>query len=177
MAGPPRVLYLAFDACDREVVRELAAAGDLPTFAHLFDTSAVAPVDPPHGVYISANWPSFTTALTPDHHQYCCWVEVDPATYAWEETSPRQARGVPFWHALADAGHRVAVFDVPHTLVSDQSSAVQITVKTVRQSAGTVGRGAVRACRVSRRRAWSGTRACPGVISTPPSIPAPSRPP
>ncbi len=127
MAGPPRVLYLAFDACDREVVRELAAAGDLPTFAHLFDTSAVAPVDPPHGVYISANWPSFTTALTPDHHQYCCWVEVDPATYAWEETSPRQARGVPFWHALADAGHRVAVFDVPHTLVSDQSSAVQIT--------------------------------------------------
>jgi predicted AlkP superfamily phosphohydrolase/phosphomutase len=125
---PPRsVLYLAFDACDREVVRDLAAAGDLPTFAHLFDTAAVASVEPPPGVYISANWPSFTTALSPDHHEYVCWVEVDPSTYEWVETSPPRARGVPFWHRVADAGHRVAVFDVPHTIVSPESSAVQVT--------------------------------------------------
>ena len=126
MPSPTKVLYLAFDACDREIVRELAAAGELPTFQSLLDTAAVAEVDPPPGVYISANWPTFSTALGPDRHDYSCWAEVDPDTYQWTETSPRSAKGTAFWHALADAGHRVAIFDVPHQVVRPDSTAVQI---------------------------------------------------
>lgn len=120
------MLYIAFDACDCEIVRELAAAGELPTFQHLLDHSAVTPVDPPPGVYISANWPSFTTALSPDHHDYLCWVEVDPETYAWEETQPTTAKGTPFWHRLSEDGHRVAIFDVPHAIFDPASDAVQV---------------------------------------------------
>jgi predicted AlkP superfamily phosphohydrolase/phosphomutase len=121
-----RVLYLAFDACDREVVRSLVARGELPTFAWLFDNSATADVEPSHGVYISTNWPSFSTGLDPDHHHYLCWVDVDPETYEWVETSPAMVEGRPFWHELAEAGHRVAVFDVPHALVDPASDAVQL---------------------------------------------------
>ena len=126
MPAAPKVLYLAFDACDREVIRSLVAAGELPTFGWLFDNSAVAEVDPSPGVYISANWPSFATARSPENHDYLCWVEVDPQTYEWRETAPMRAEGPPFWHALSRAGHDVAVFDIPHALVDSQSDAVQV---------------------------------------------------
>jgi predicted AlkP superfamily phosphohydrolase/phosphomutase len=124
--SPTKVLYLALDACDRDVVRELVDAGEMPTFEGLLHDSAVTAVEPPPGVYISGNWPSFTTSLWPDRHEYLCWVEIDPATYEWHETSPPQAKGHPFWHAVGDHGHRVAVFDVPHSVVAPESSVVQI---------------------------------------------------
>lgn len=126
MPAATKVLYLGFDACDREVVRSLVARGELPTFAWLFANSATADVEPSHGLYISTNWPSFSTGLGPDHHDYLCWVDVDPETYEWVETSPTMVRGRPFWHELAQAGHRVAVFDVPHALVDPASDAVQL---------------------------------------------------
>jgi predicted AlkP superfamily phosphohydrolase/phosphomutase len=122
----PKVLYVALDACDREIVKTLADAGELPTFRTLFDHAAIAEVEPPPGVYISANWPSFSSALTPDHHDYVCWVEVDPETYEWVETIPERAGGRPFWHALGEAGHDVAIFDVPHALADPNSPVTQV---------------------------------------------------
>ena len=126
MPSAAKVLYLGFDACDRDIVRALSAAGELPTFAQLLDRAALAEVEPPPGVYISANWPSFATGLSPENHQYLCWVEVDPATYEWRETSPPRAQGTPFWIELAARGHRTCVFDVPHTVVRPESDAVQV---------------------------------------------------
>jgi predicted AlkP superfamily phosphohydrolase/phosphomutase len=124
--SPTKVLYLAFDACDREVVRELSSAGELPTFAALLHRGAVVEVEPPPGVYISANWPSFSSGLAPDRHEYICWVDVDPETYEWHETSPPRAHGTPFWHEVAARGHRTCVFDVPHSMVRSDSAAVQV---------------------------------------------------
>ncbi len=126
MRAATQVLYLAFDACDRDVVRDLVDAGELPTFRWLFEHTAVAEVVPPPGVYITANWPSFSTALSPDRHDYLCWVDVDPATYEWHEHAPPRAPGRPFWHELSRAGHDVAVFDVPHAFVDPGSTAVQL---------------------------------------------------
>lgn len=107
-------MYLAFDACDRELVRELADAGEMPTFRHLFDTAAVVDVVPPPDVLVSANWPSFTTALQADRHDYLCWVRVEPGTYEWRHRPPSEIKGRPFWDTVSDAGRRVAVLDVPH---------------------------------------------------------------
>jgi predicted AlkP superfamily phosphohydrolase/phosphomutase len=121
-----KIVYLAFDACDPEIVRAMASAGELPTFRHLFDTAAVVPVDPPHGVFVSAHWPSFTTSLQPDRHDYLCWVEVTPGTYEWNETSPASVKGRQFWEALSDQGRRVAILDVPHSRLSSGVNGVHV---------------------------------------------------
>jgi predicted AlkP superfamily phosphohydrolase/phosphomutase len=118
VASAAGVLYLAFDACDREIVRTMAAAGELPTFRHLFDSAAIVPVEPPPGAFVSATWPSFTTSRQPDRHGYLCWVEITPGTYEWNETTPASVKGRQFWEQLSDHGRRVAVLDVPHSRLS-----------------------------------------------------------
>jgi predicted AlkP superfamily phosphohydrolase/phosphomutase len=113
---PPRVMVLGFDACDAEVVRDLAAAGTLPTFAGLLGGWARARIENPFGLFVGALWPAFTTACSPSRTGFYCWETVSPATYERRPTTPREiAGGRPFWHALGAAGHRVAVLDVPHT--------------------------------------------------------------
>jgi predicted AlkP superfamily phosphohydrolase/phosphomutase len=89
----------------------------MPTLARLLDDAAVADTVAPAGVFVSANWPTIFTASSPDRHGYLCWDEIRGASYEDRQTSPREVRGAPLWRRMSEAGRRVAVLDVPHSLV------------------------------------------------------------
>jgi len=109
-----RVAFIGLDAADPGLVRRWAAAGELPTLARLLDTTATAATDPPPGFFVGAIWPSWYTAVGPARHGVHCWQQLVPGTYdvvRW--LAGREARHAPFWSALARAGRRVALIDVP----------------------------------------------------------------
>ena len=115
MTAATRILVVALDACDPGLVRELAAAGDLPTLKRLLADSAVVTTRNPYGLFVGSLWSSFFTARFASRTGFHCWEEVDTRTYERRLTSPLEIRGTPFWETLSDAGRRVAVLDVPHS--------------------------------------------------------------
>lgn len=111
---PPGVVFVGIDACDPALVRAWAAAGHLPTLARLLETAATAPTDPPEGLFVGAIWPSLYTARTPARHGVHCWRQLVPGTYREERFLARDRVAAPaFWDALARAGRRACVVDVP----------------------------------------------------------------
>src|SRR4051794_8882670 len=116
MPGPARVMVIALDATEHELVAELAASGDIPTFARLLGEAAAVDTLAPPGTFVTSNWPTIFTARRPDRHGYLCWEEIPIGTYGYRQTTPREIDGVPVWKRLSDAGRRVALLDVPHTI-------------------------------------------------------------
>jgi predicted AlkP superfamily phosphohydrolase/phosphomutase len=115
VSDPTKILVVALDACDPDTIRELAAAGEVPTLARLLDQSASATTRNPYGLFVGSLWSSFFTARSAARTGFHCWEEVDTKTYERRLTSPLEIRGTPFWETLSDAGKRVAVLDVPHS--------------------------------------------------------------
>ena len=114
MRSGARVVLLAFDACDVDLVRNLAAAGKLPTFRKLFDGWASAKIKNPYAIFVGALWPSFFTARSPALIGFHCWETISPETYERRFPNPREIIGEPFWRQLSVAGRRIAILDVPH---------------------------------------------------------------
>lgn len=110
----PRVLYLAFDACDAGLLVELARQGVCPNVAALLESGAVVDTIAPFGTFVGSSWMTISTGTNVGTHRYWNWAEVDPASYAVRSTTPREARRPPFWQHLSDEGQRVALLDVPH---------------------------------------------------------------
>ena len=126
MPGGSQVFYLALDAVDSEVMIGLVDRGEAPHIARLLGESAVVPTVAPEGFFVSAQWPTFSTARSPSHHQYYCWKQFVPGTYDDVLTTPRLARGQAFWEAVGTADRRVAVFDVPHSWAPDELNGVLV---------------------------------------------------
>jgi predicted AlkP superfamily phosphohydrolase/phosphomutase len=122
--SPPKVLYVALDACDSALMVELADSGKCPTLAGLLRDGAVTETIAPTGTYVGSSWMTITTGSGVGSHRYWNWLEVDPATYRLQMTTPREARGRPFWEHLSDAGRRVAVLDVPHAAAPESFNGV-----------------------------------------------------
>ena len=126
MSHRPRVVLLAFDACDIGLVRKFAAMGKLPTFHRLLNQWACAPVQNPNAFFVNSVWPSFYTAKSEAKLGFHCWETVTPG-YEYRLTSPLEVRGRPFWHFLGDAGRRVAVLDVPHSRASERQDLLEVS--------------------------------------------------
>lgn len=109
-----RVAFVGVDSADPDLIRTWAAAGHLPTFRKLLDESLTAPVDPPVGSFVGSLWPSMTTAVNPGRHGVHSWEQLVPGTYDVDRfLAGRGNAATPFWVALARAGRRVALLDVP----------------------------------------------------------------
>lgn len=126
MGARAEIVVLGFDACDPDVVRDLAAAGKLPTFRRLLGEWAFARVRNPLGLFVGSLWPAFSTARSPSRTGFYCWETVSPATYRRRLTTPREIDGRPFWRALSAAGLRVAVLDVPHTWADEAVNGLEV---------------------------------------------------
>jgi predicted AlkP superfamily phosphohydrolase/phosphomutase len=113
-----KILLIGLDAADPDVMRAMAARGELPTLARLLETGAAAPTRNPYGLFVGSLWSSFFTARFASRTGFHCWEEVDTRSYERRLTSALEIRGTPFWETLSDAGRRVAVLDVPHSRVN-----------------------------------------------------------
>jgi len=119
-------LVVGLDACDPAIARTLADAGRLPTLARLFARAARARVRNPFGLFVGALWTTFASGLRPDRHRFHCWDEIDVGTYLRRLTLPPAHNETTFWRKLSDAGRRVAVIDVPHSVASAPINGMQI---------------------------------------------------
>jgi predicted AlkP superfamily phosphohydrolase/phosphomutase len=117
-ASPPKVLYLALDACDAATMVDLAAAGLCPNLARLLAEGASVETVAPYGTFVGSTWKTVATALEPGHHRYYNWVQLAEGQYDFRDTSPRECRGTQFWETLSDRGRSVCVIDVPHSEAS-----------------------------------------------------------
>jgi predicted AlkP superfamily phosphohydrolase/phosphomutase len=121
-----RVLFLALDAGDRDLIARWTDEGLLPTFRELRETAASARTQNPFGLYVGAIWPSFWTGLSPAAHGRYCFSQLRTGTYDHFHVTPEVTNGAPFWDAFAAAGRRVAILDVPKTRLSPGLNGVQI---------------------------------------------------
>lgn len=108
-----RVLVLAFDGLDPNLLDQYMAEGRLPNFSRLAKTGVyrrLATTNPPQS---PVAWSSFITGTDPHAHGVYDFLKRDPRTYAPDLTiSDRRTmrlpwKGKPFWesqHSIRDAG-------------------------------------------------------------------------
>ncbi|MFT4849770.1 MAG: putative AlkP superfamily phosphohydrolase/phosphomutase [Sediminicola sp.] len=65
---PNKVVMLGLDACDIELVKDWSLQGELPYFNKLINHTTMMEVSSSCEVMSGSIWPSFFTAMTPDHH-------------------------------------------------------------------------------------------------------------
>ena len=126
MSAPRRVAVLAFDACDIDVAREFARQKKLPALDRLLREWSFAAIENPYGFFVGSTWTSFFTARCAAQLGYHSWDTIT-TSYERRLTSPTEVGGRPFWDALADAGFKVAVIDVPHSRARSEQSALEIS--------------------------------------------------
>src|SRR5438477_13060563 len=97
----PKIMVVGLDACDPDLVRRFAAAGELPTLARLLSESGHAISRNPYGLFVGSLWSSFFTARSAVRTGFHCWEEVDPRDYERKLTSPLDLKGTPFWETLS----------------------------------------------------------------------------
>ena len=122
-----RVALVGIDAADPELITEWARAGHLPTFARLLERGLIGRTKSPPGVFVSAIWPSLITGVNPGKHGCHSWEQLVPGTYDVKRF--HAADGVtraPFWSALARAGHKVVLLDVPLSGLTPHPNVTQI---------------------------------------------------
>src|SRR6185295_10355499 len=110
---PTRVLLIALDAADADLIKGWAASGYLPTFKRLGETALRGTVENPFGLFVGALWPSFATGVSPTRHGRYCFTQLVPGTYRTRSTNCEEVHGTTFWASLSRAGRRVAIIDVP----------------------------------------------------------------
>jgi len=104
----------------------MAAAGRMPTLARLFERAARCKVRNPRGLFVGSLWMTFATGARADRHQFHCWDEIDVATYIRRLTAPPGSEQPRFWHALSQAGRRVAIIDVPHAKADTPLNGIEV---------------------------------------------------
>ena len=114
-ASPAKIVFVAFDAADRDILLAGARAGRFPALRSLLDRALWGSVANPTGLYVGAVWPSFYTGTSPARHGRYCFRQLRPGTYEVHRVRPDEVRAAPFWRRLSEAGRRVAVIDVPKT--------------------------------------------------------------
>jgi predicted AlkP superfamily phosphohydrolase/phosphomutase len=117
---------IGLDAADPGLVCALADDGRLPNIAALLGQGPAVRVTNPDGVYVGAVWPTLFTGTSPGVHGRCWPGRLHPGTYEVRPLGPSDLGSEPFWAALARAGRRIAVVDVPHTQADPELGVTQV---------------------------------------------------
>src|SRR5712671_2107285 len=109
-----RCLFIGLDALDPDIMRQGAARGDFPAFAQLMAHGRTVETLTDPGTYVGSLWVTLHTGVDPSRHGLYCWSELEPGTYKLRPSDERNITVPSFWSRLSEAGHRVAVVDIPH---------------------------------------------------------------
>lgn len=111
-----RILVLGIDAMDVELVRRWAAAGYLPTFRRLFESSGWTDyVDCPED-FGGIPWPSINTGLSPLQHDLYHYMRLRRDSYRMRLARADDVKGDPFWKWFVQSGRRIVLADVPYSI-------------------------------------------------------------
>lgn len=108
-ATPRKVLWLAVDAFDWEIIRPLVEAGRMPHMARLLERGAWGNLRSITPMLSPVLWTSVATGKLPGKHGIVDFVATDPATGAMVPVTSTLRRARAFWNILGDAGVSVGV--------------------------------------------------------------------
>ena len=126
-ANPAKVVVLGVDAASPALLEQWAADGALPVLHSLAKRGLTAQIGGLDGFFVGATWPTLSTGVGPGTHGIHYLTQLEPGTYAYR----RMADGAlgarsPFWARLGRAGRRVAVMDVPLSVLEPGLNGVQV---------------------------------------------------
>jgi predicted AlkP superfamily phosphohydrolase/phosphomutase len=122
---PAKVIAIAMDSADGELVERWMDAGRLPGLARLRREGAWGRVAGGPTYRAEAPWTTLLTGCEPERTGYWTELALDPGTYRVEGRGAYDFVAHPQFHALGD-WRRVAVVDVPQTRPSTDVAGVQV---------------------------------------------------
>ena len=124
---PSKIVFLAMDAGDKNLIREWAADGTLPTIRSLLSRGLVGDTASVEGLYEGSTWPSLYTGTNPARHGFHWVTQIRPGTYEFYRCNPGEfIKQEPFWHFLSRAKKKVAILDVPLSGISEGLNGIQM---------------------------------------------------
>jgi predicted AlkP superfamily phosphohydrolase/phosphomutase len=123
----PKLLLLAIDSADPDLVSQWAAAGFLPNITKLMRRGVTIPVETPAGVLEGAIWPTMLTSTGAATHKMYAYKQIVPGSYDVEIAMTADRMQMPFWAYLSRGGKRVAVIDAPFAVPVKRLNGIQIT--------------------------------------------------
>jgi predicted AlkP superfamily phosphohydrolase/phosphomutase len=122
-----KVVLLGFDAGNKYLIQNWAAAGILPTFQALLQKGFTGNTISLAGFFVGATWPSFATGVTPAKSSVHSWEQLEPGTYDFYRChAGDRIKREPFWNILSRAGRKVAVLDIPLSGLTENLNGVQL---------------------------------------------------
>jgi predicted AlkP superfamily phosphohydrolase/phosphomutase len=119
--APVRVLLLAIDAANPQLLQQWAHDGTLPHIQLLMSRGLTGRTRSVPGFYVGSTWPSFYTGVTPARHGFHYLTQLKRGTYDFYRPADHGiVKCDPFWMNLSDAGRRVAILDVPLSRIADR---------------------------------------------------------
>ncbi|MGH7847276.1 MAG: alkaline phosphatase family protein [Candidatus Binatia bacterium] len=123
-----KLVLIAIDSGDSELVRRWAAAGYLPTLAGLLERGASFAVSTPLGVLEGAVWPTLLMSQSVGSHGMFAYRQIKPRSYDLELAMlADRLPAPPFWFYLSQAGKRVAIVDAPFARPIKNLRGIQVT--------------------------------------------------
>jgi predicted AlkP superfamily phosphohydrolase/phosphomutase len=106
-----RLLVVCFDGGEPRVVRELLAAGELPTLRGILERGASVEFDAPAPLLEECSWAALLTGRLVGDVALAHFLEFDPATMGLRFR--REANSPGFWDHLPPTDGRLVVLDAP----------------------------------------------------------------
>lgn len=120
-----KVLFIAMDAGDAELLEAWMDAGHLPHLSRFRESAAHGIASTPRGFGSDAIWPSVFTGVDPSKHARYYHTQEEAGTYG--ETSRRlEVRREPVWAQVGRANRRVAALDLPKAPLTPDFDGIQI---------------------------------------------------
>ena len=126
-----RVLAVALDATDRELMQRLVEAGELPVLGRLMQEGATAALESDGDWMPESAWSTLHTGCTPGTHGVYHWRAPRPGSYVPQRMLVRSWRR-PWWELLRGdaapegAPPRVILLDVPWSAATREEGMVHV---------------------------------------------------
>ena len=126
MARKAKLLAIGLDALEQSLVRQWMESGELPALASLQERAVRGSTTNEPGLYTGSVWPSIFTGVSAGRHGCYYYRQIVNGTYNTVHFLPEHLKHPPFWKALSDQGLRVAVIDVPKSMLTENLNGIQV---------------------------------------------------
>jgi predicted AlkP superfamily phosphohydrolase/phosphomutase len=110
-----RLLVLALDMADGELIRHWSGQGHLPCFASLISSGTWMDLESTAQVLHTSTWPTFATGVQPGKHGVYFPYQPKPGSQLAQHVMADQYGAATFWHIADQQGCRCVIYDVPET--------------------------------------------------------------
>jgi predicted AlkP superfamily phosphohydrolase/phosphomutase len=111
----PRVVTLALDMGDGDLIQQWARAGHLPNLRKLIDAGTWVELESPAKVLHTSTWPTFATGTLPGTHGVYYPYQPEPGHQQAQHIRPDHYGAPTFWSRADRHGRRCVVYDIPET--------------------------------------------------------------